>query len=337
MSTPRGQPAAGARFHPLLTRQQDPMTRQLPLAALLLFFPALASAQDPVQSPEYNDAALTQRWAGVEEEREETHQEAAAHAEAERLARPNNASHTFVYGGTEAVRVICQPLRVCDIALQAGEVVEAIRIGDSARWEVRGAFSGPESSRQPHVLVSPLAPGLETNLVVHTSRRMYQLELCSSPDTYMPAVAFQYQDEVEAHFAALRAREQTSDSGGATPPSTPGTVAPDDASGDPVVNPSGLDFDYTVELQGRRRARRNIDWAPLRAYSDGPRTSIEMPREMLLRDAPILLLRENGEDRIVNFRLRGRYFIVDRLFREAQLIRGVGRDQQRVVIRRGGR
>ncbi|MCA9491067.1 MAG: TrbG/VirB9 family P-type conjugative transfer protein, partial [Myxococcales bacterium] len=96
----------------------------------------------------------------------------------------------------------------------------------------------------------------------------------------------------------------------------------------------GLDFGYEVELQGRRRARRAIDWAPLRAYSDGHRTIIEMPREMLRRDAPILLLRENGEDRIVNFRLRGRYFIVDRIFREAQLIRGVGRAQQRVIVRR---
>lgn len=310
------------------------MTRHLSLAAACaLLLPTLATAQEPVESPAYNDAALAQRWAGVEQERETTQQEAVAQAEAERRAQPNNASHTFLYGGTEPVRITCQPLRVCDIALQAGEVVEAIRIGDSARWEVRGAFSGPESARQPHVLISPLAPGLETNLVVHTSRRMYQLELRSSADQYMPAVAFQYQDEVEAHFAALRARETPSGARAATPAGSAG--AGDDAEGDgPTVDPGGLDFGYEVELQGRRRARRAIDWAPLRAYSDGHRTIIEMPREMLRRDAPILLLRENGEDRIVNFRLRGRYFIVDRIFREAQLIRGVGRAQQRVIVRR---
>lgn len=314
------------------------------LAACTLLAPSLAGAQeatdadsapDTVESPQYNDAALTQRWAGVEEEREATQVEATAHAEAERLARPNNASHTFVYGGTTPIRVVCQPLRVCDIALQAGEVVEALRIGDSARWEIRGAFSGPESARQPHVLLSPLAPGLETNLVVHTTRRMYQIELSSSAEDYMPAVAFQYQDEVEAHFAALRAREGSS---GARPVSPTAGAAgegdTDESTDGPTINPSGLDFGYEVELQGRRRVRRSIDWAPLRAYSDGHRTIIEMPREMLRRDAPILILRENGEDRIVNFRLRGRYFIVDRIFREAQLIRGVGRDQQRVIVRR---
>jgi type IV secretion system protein VirB9 len=183
------------------------------------------------------------------------------------------------------------------------------------------------------VLISPLAPGLETNLVVHTSRRMYQLELCSSADQYMPAVAFQYQDEVEAHFAALRAREGSSSARGTSDPASDADSANEGTDG-PMVDPGGLDFGYEVELQGRRRARRAIDWAPLRAYSDGHRTIIEMPREMLRRDAPILLLRENGEDRIVNFRLRGRYFIVDRIFREAQLIRGVGRDQQRVIVRR---
>src|SRR5439155_12225256 len=47
----------------------------------------------------------------------------------------------YPYGLTEAV-VTCEPLRVCDVELDAGEEVQNVSIGDTSRWLVHPAFSG---------------------------------------------------------------------------------------------------------------------------------------------------------------------------------------------------
>src|SRR3989440_12715345 len=78
----------------------------------------------------------------------------------------------YPYGLTEAV-VNCQPLRVCDIELEAGEEVMNVSLGDSTRWLANPAFSGDRDTMTPHVLVKPTELGIATNAVITTSRRTY--------------------------------------------------------------------------------------------------------------------------------------------------------------------
>ena len=64
----------------------------------------------------------------------------------------------YPYGLTEAV-VTCQPLRVCDIELEAGEEILNVSLGDSSRWLASPAFSGDGEGLTPHVLVKPTELG----------------------------------------------------------------------------------------------------------------------------------------------------------------------------------
>src|SRR5207244_13648724 len=98
----------------------------------------------------------------------------------------------YPYGVTEAV-VTGQPLRVCDIELEAGEEILNVSLGDSSRWLASPAFSGDGEGLTPHVLVKPTEIGIATNAVITTTRRTYYLGLVSRSDaTQVRRVKFYY-------------------------------------------------------------------------------------------------------------------------------------------------
>src|SRR5712692_6669397 len=113
----------------------------------------------------------------------------------------------YPYGLTEAA-VTCQPLRVCDIELEAGEEILNVSLGDSGRWLASPAFSGERESMTPHVLVKPTELGIVTNAVITTTRRTYYLGLVSRTDaTHARRVKFYYpQDLVEQANGVFRAK-----------------------------------------------------------------------------------------------------------------------------------
>lgn len=57
---------------------------------------------------------------------------------------------------------------------------------------------------------------------------------------------------------------------------------------------------------------------------------------MKTSDAPALLIAAAGGTQMVNYRLSGNYYVVDRLFERALLVSGVGREQDRVTIAYAG-
>src|ERR671926_1910605 len=60
------------------------------------------------------------------------------------VAGPNGVI-TFVYG-TQQPSIVCAVLQVCDVALQPGELVSSINLGDTARWKVEPAITGTGSN-----------------------------------------------------------------------------------------------------------------------------------------------------------------------------------------------
>ena len=97
------------------------------------------------------------------------------------------------------------------------------------------------------------------------------------------------------------------------------------------VTVEALDFNYRIE--GDRPA-----WRPLRAFDDGRQLFIEFPASLPQGEAPPLFIRgEGGRAELLNYRLRGRYYVVDRLFSAAELRLGEKRQQVVRIIRDGAR
>lgn len=223
-----------------------------------------------------------------------------------------NGSIVFPFGASR-VRIICAPLRVCDIALQPGEVVTGVHLGDPVRWSVEPAQTGTGPGRTLHALVKAHAVGLDTNLVIYTDRRVYHLDLISRRKDHMPLVSFSYPEESRMAWQAYLEdkREEGSD------------VAME------LGRASIEDVHTNYEISGD-----SPSWRPVAVYDNGEKTCIKMPRGLRTSDAPALLLRERKKTRIVNYRVRDGCYVVDRLFDKAVLISGVGKAQQRVEIER---
>jgi type IV secretion system protein TrbG len=91
-----------------------------------------------------------------------------------------------------------------------------------------------------------------------------------------------------------------------------------------------LNFDYRISGD-------DPSWRPLRAFDDGRQTFIAFPASISVGEAPPLFVTgANGEAQLVNYRMRGDYYVVDRLFDAAELRLGE-KHQDIVRITRGGK
>lgn len=222
-----------------------------------------------------------------------------------------NAVQVYPYSDGAIYHVFTAPGKVTDIALQPGENLGAVAAGDTVRWVIGDTNSGSGDTKRTHVLVKPFTTGLTTNVVITTDRRTYHLALTSTDHTAMSALSWTYpQDQLIALKAAT---EQA-------------RAAQPVASGLPVEQ---LHFDYVIS--GDKPA-----WRPLRAFDDGRQTFIEVPASLGVGEAPPLFLVDaKGTASLVNYRVRGRYYVVDRLFDTAELRLGL-KHQDVVRISRTG-
>ena len=242
--------------------------------------------------------------------------DAAAVAAANHAATLEPVSQGFVnavqiYPFAEGVidHVITAPERVTDIALEPGEALVSVASGDTVRWVIGDTTSGTGADKRTHVLVKPFAAGLATNLVITTDRRSYHVALTSVAKTAMAALSWTYPQE------ALLALKQAAATAEAAAPVAAG-VAVDQ-----------LHFNYVVSGD-------KPDWRPLRAFDDARQTFIEFPVTLAEGEAPPLFLVDaKGTAQLVNYRLKGRFYVVDRIFDIAELRLGT-KHQQIVRISR---
>ena len=201
------------------------------------------------------------------------------------------------------------PGQVSDIVLQPGEALVSVAAGDTARWVIGDTTSGAGAERRAHILVKPVAAGLRTNLVIATDRRVYHVELRSRASTSMTGMAWTYP---AGALIALRGSE---------------TVADLQQTIESVVAIDNLNFDYRIEGDAP-------SWRPVRAFDDGRQAFIEFPPTVAQGEAPPLFVRSSeGRLELVNYRLTGRYYAVDRLFGTAELRLGERRQQVVRIIR----
>jgi type IV secretion system protein TrbG len=284
------------------TAMNRPHLLVLTLTALLLASPADAAPKKPDKS-----AAATQS-------------EDVASTNKAALRQPGDASlvgalHEFAYERGALYAIQASPQRITDIALEAGEQLLSVSAGDTTRWIVADARSGAGASSQAHVLVKPNAASLATNLVIMTDRRVYHVELKSAAGPAMAAVSWRYP-------ADLILQNQLPLPAPLTQPQ-------------PVFTPETLNLRYRIEGD-------KPDWRPLAAFDDGQQVFIEMPEKIRTMEAPPLFVIGDQGPELVNYRVQGRYYVVDRLFQKAELRLGSGwraktvRIERQTPISRGG-
>jgi type IV secretion system protein VirB9 len=220
-----------------------------------------------------------------------------------------DAVQVFPYTEGALFHIYTAPGRITDIALQPGEQLGAVASGDTVRWVIGDTSSGAGDDKRTHVLIKPFAAGLATSVVITTDRRVYHLALTSTSGAAMAALSWTYPQD------ALIAIRKSAEKAEAAAPVAAG------------LDIDQLHFGYAVTGD-------TPDWRPLRAFDDGRQTFIEFPPSIATGEAPpLFIVGTKGEAELVNYRMRGRYYVVDRLFDVAELRLGL-KHQQIVRITR---
>ncbi len=215
-----------------------------------------------------------------------------------RKVRVLGAKTVFNYKDTAIYEVTAAVDHVTDIQLKPGEsLTTPPTAGDTVRWNIGVMKSGQAPEEITHLILKPLDEDVETNLVVATDQHVYQLRI-KSGSFHMPVVSWTYPEDFEARMQDAIKKDEVQES---------------------TIHPEDLRFTYNIE-------GCNCDWKPIRVFDDGKKTFIQMPRNIRVSDAPALFLLEDGSDpMLVNYRVKGDYYIVDRLIEKAELRIGTKR------------
>jgi len=91
-----------------------------------------------------------------------------------------------------------------------------------------------------------------------------------------------------------------------------------------------LNFGYAIE--GDRPS-----WRPIRAFDDGRQVFIQFPPSLATGEAPpLFVIGASGRAELVNYRLRGHFYVVDELFSAAELRLGEKHQQVVRIVRSDG-
>ena len=222
-----------------------------------------------------------------------------------------NAIQLYPYTEGSLYQVYTSPTSVTDIALQRGETLTAVSAGDTKRWTVGDTVSGSGVNERVHILVKPKAAELSTNAVITTTKRTYYLDLKSFKDTYMAAVSWRYPHEAIKQIKTLTPKGRLLRKASFT-------------EADLKLKAEDLRFDYLIKGD-------NPNWRPRRVFDDGKKVFIQFPKSLAVSEAPPLFVTDSKgkKSKLVNYRVRGEYYVVDRLFDHAEL--RLGEKKQQVV------
>ena len=224
----------------------------------------------------------------------------------ESLQRPVNAasveSKTIYTYLPDAVYMVYGAVNhVVDIQLQPGEkLTGSPAAGDTVRWLVGTTTSGSGPETVTHVLVKPVRPGIETNFLITTDRHAYRLYARASKNFFIPTIAWVYPQEEMNKAAAVKKEEEKQQEQTVSPP----------------VPPEKLNFGYQIKPED------DYSWTPVRVFDDGAKTYIHMPPAMKHSEAPVLFIKDGRDLNLVNYRLKGEFYVIDRLLEEGELRSG---------------
>jgi type IV secretory pathway VirB9-like protein len=165
------------------------------------------------------------------------------------------------------------------IVLAPGEHLYYVDMADTKRWIKDETVMGEGEERRTVVLIKPTGEtAKKTSIVVTTSLGMYYLEAFAHQTTYVPAIAWKH----AARVVALKS------------PPPPSTTR------------------YAMRVMTTPAPA----WVPTAAWDNGAKTFIRAADALQVTDVPALYVLPadaDAEPQLVNYRLKGTLYVIDRL------------------------
>ena len=221
-----------------------------------------------------------------------------------------NDAYIYPYFPYMNYTIYCKTDRIVDIFLKPGEELSYVGGADTVRWVIDQEVSGSKL-KQWHVLVKPAQENikLSTTFVILTNQHAYHIEALISNEKFTPMIAWTY--PLEERLTILKNQQEQLNQADES-------ILPID------LNMSEVYISYQIyqKVLFLFNGKPKYKWTPEICFDDGKKTYIKMPDVMTSGDAPALFIFEDGKLVLVNYRIRKCYYIVDRLFDQAEMRNG---------------
>jgi type IV secretion system protein VirB9 len=195
-------------------------------------------------------------------------------ARAEMPRYDSQGVYLLSYGSPTVPTVLCSPTKVCEIVLEQDETVFKIYSGDTVRWIINPGYAGSRANI-PTILFKPIDVGtpddpVQTNLIITTNRRTYEVDLLAVKKTPHTRYGFTYPQE---QFMV----SPTVNSPDSTPFHTPAPVQPEAMPAPPASTSQQMPRVGPPKPPDSYRIEGFTDYKPIAVWNDGTHTYVEMP------------------------------------------------------------
>lgn len=209
---------------------------------------------------------------------------------------------SFDYSPQAVFHIKTEPHMVTDLRLSPGENMEMLVLGNTAQWIT--------ASAPGNVFLKATRPGITTSGTLVTNLRTYQLIISSSANGNW------YQQVSWDSGPMIALQNNTQSVMMPTPPTTARAPLPahhqpaHDGQSTSIKAVSNLHFDYKIS--------GHASFRPSEVFDNGTFTWIKIPSAGN-GAMPVVFVYSHGEYVITNYTVKGRYLIVQQLFKKAKL------------------
>ncbi len=196
----------------------------------------------------------------------------------------------WVFQPQKIYQIHCQTYHTTVIQLEPGEeLMEVPYISEPDVWKISRGTGLVNGMATQYLMLKPDYKSLESTMIIITNKRMYQLQITSYNDHYMPFVQWVYNDSTESKISIQP-------SSGASTNAAVNRLNEQQNSRflDSLLNISGnMSFNYTVKCSGTKPY-----WYPELVFDDGKSTYIVLNPLSLNMEQPAVF---KNKDELVNY------------------------------------
>lgn len=208
----------------------------------------------------------------------------------------DNQLKAWIYKPESIYQVHTQVYHSTIIQLEPGEeMLETPYISEPDVWRISRGVGLKNGLATQFLIVKPDFSGLDSTLIIITNLRVYQMQLRSYKDHYMPYVKWVYNNGIE-DLSSWKAESAKQNGKGASA----------------ALRAANMSFDYEI----RYTKKKKPVWCPTLIYDDGQKTYIVLDEKSLNMETPAVF-KHNSD--IVNSQVDKNVIILNELIEKVTL------------------
>ncbi len=205
----------------------------------------------------------------------------------------------FKFKSGNIYEVHCQTYHSTIIQFEPGETMtEVPYISEPEVWKLARGIGNVENLETELLIIKPDYSGLTSTLIIVTNRRIYQMELKSHKDYYMPYVQWSYPRAVEDLPSWINKKNAENK-----------VKTPFDFS---VEDLQFMSFNYSIKYN---KAKKPV-WTPVQVYDNGKFTYIVLDKNSLHTEVPAVFI---GKREVSNKEYHNNVIVINQLIKKVTL------------------